>query len=135
MKKKLNTLLEKGQVAKNARFNALYHEYQAACDALQKARTERESARKAYRKALKERGSGTDNLFEVLIELRKTKYLRQYQRAVYQLAKFHLRQWIDRLGERKNRKTGKKQKSEGRRDKTGQAQNTAKKIGAYGGVS
>ncbi len=110
MKKKLNTLLEKGQVAKNARFNALYHEYQAACDALQKARTERESARKAYRKALKERGSGTDNLFEVLIELRKTKYLRQYQRAVYQLAKFHLRQWIDSWEKEKTAKPAKSKK-------------------------
>lgn len=97
MKKRLAALLTRERVKKHARFNAAYHDYQAATDALEKAKNERKAAKKAYNQLLKERRPDADVLFESLISLRKAKYLRQYQRAVFEQAEHRLRRIVEEL--------------------------------------
>ncbi len=99
MKKKLSALLKTEQVAGDARFNDLYHAYQAAKAALSQAKQVKEEAKKAHHQLLKDRRPDAHAAFESLSELRKTKYLHQYQRVELELAKHRLRRMIDELEE------------------------------------
>jgi len=109
MKKKLAILLGNARVTGNARFKTLYQKYQSAADALDKAKSEKTSAKKAYHQAVQEGKSGSDH-FELLIGFRKAKFWRQYQRADFQLAQHHLAQWIEEFEQKNNSKTAAKNK-------------------------
>ena len=111
MKKKLSALLKKGQAAGNARFNELYHAYQAAKAALSQAKQVKEDAKKAHQQLLKDRHPDADAAFESLIGLRKAKYLQQYQRVEAELAKHRLRRMIEEIEQEPATPAAKTQKS------------------------
>lgn len=110
MKKKLTILLGNAQVTGNARFKTLYHAYQHAADALDKAKSERAAAKKAYHQALQENKQSSEQVFELLAGFRKAKFWRQYQRVDFQLAEYRLRQWIEEFEEKSAKKAATKTK-------------------------
>ena len=110
MKKKLAILLGNARVTGNARFKTLYQKYQGAAEALDKAKSEKTSAKKAYHQAIKENKPDSNHLFELLTGFRKAKFWRQYQRADFQLAQHHLAQWIEEFEQKNNAKPETKNK-------------------------
>ncbi len=96
MKKKIERLLQEGQLAKNVEFKGLHQAYQAAQATVEQAKTAKKAAKNVYRSALEGPGKcSSDQSVESLADFRKAKYMQQYHRVEENLSKHRLYRWTE----------------------------------------